>query len=74
MPGSGVNAGNIAKIAKETGAVQFHLSARKSYESNMKYRNPDLKMGGTNVVINEYGQDITCSETVKETIKQLYKV
>lgn len=72
MPGSGVNAGNIAKIAKETGAVQFHLSARKSYESKMKYRNPDLKMGGTNVVINEYGQDITCPESVKETIKQLY--
>lgn len=74
MPGSGVNTGNIVKIAKETGAVQFHLSARKSRESKMKYRNPDLKMGGTNIVIDEYAQDITCAETVKETIKQLYKV
>ncbi len=73
MPGSGVNAGNIAKIAIETGAVQFHLSARKSHESKMKYRNPDLKMGGTNIVIDEYAQDITCSETIKDTIKQLYK-
>jgi copper homeostasis protein len=29
MPGSGVNAQNIAKLAKETGAREFHLSARK---------------------------------------------
>ena len=35
MPGCGVNAGNIEKIAKETGACEFHLSAREGVESAM---------------------------------------
>ena len=71
MPGSGVNAQNIAKIAQETGATQLHLSARQSIESQMIYRNPNLKMGGTNVVINEYEQNITSAEKVKNTLNIL---
>lgn len=71
MPGSGINAQNIAKIARETGAAQLHLSARQSIESQMIYRNPNLKMGGTNVVINEYEQNITSAEKVKNTLNIL---
>ena len=71
MPGSGVNAQNIAKIARETGAKEFHLSARESVESQMIYRNPDLKMGGTNIVINEYAQDVTAAKKVEETLRAL---
>lgn len=71
MPGSGVNAQNIAKIARETGATEFHLSARESVESQMIYRNPDLKMGGTNIVINEYAQDVTAAKKVEETLRAL---
>lgn len=74
MPGSGVNAANIAKIAAQTGATQFHLSARETHNSPMKYRNPTLKMGGTSVVINEYEQEITSSEIVKNTLNELNKV
>jgi copper homeostasis protein len=29
MPGSGLNSMNVAKIASETGAVEFHTAARK---------------------------------------------
>lgn len=67
MPGSGINKLNIASIAKETGAKEFHFSARKTMESGMKYRNPNLKMGGATIVINEYEQQVTDAELVKIT-------
>lgn len=68
MPGSGVNANNIAKLAKETGAREFHLSARESVESGMIYRNPNLKMGGERIFIDEYAQQVTSAEKVAETL------
>lgn len=68
MPGSGVNANNIAKLAKETGASEFHLSARVSEESGMVYRNPNLKMGGNLIVIDEYTQQVTRADKVAETL------
>lgn len=71
MPGSGINMQNIATIAKETGAKEFHLSARKPVESGMIYRNPNIKMGGSVVVIEEYEQQITNAEVVKNTIDAL---
>lgn len=46
MPGSGVNSGNIAAIAAETGAHEFHFSARKPAQSRMKFRRPEVVMGG----------------------------
>lgn len=73
MPGSGVNAENIAFLAKETGAKEFHLSARESIESGMLYRNPGLKMGGTTVVINEFEEQVTSSEIVRKTIEALQR-
>lgn len=71
MPGSGINSSNISSIAKETGAKEFHLSARKPIESNMVYRNPTIKMGGTTIVIDEYEQQVTNAELVKETLTVL---
>lgn len=71
MPGSGINMHNIATIARETGAREFHLSARKPVESGMIYRNPDIKMGGTSVIINEYEQLVTNSEMVKNSAAAL---
>lgn len=68
MPGSGVNANNIAKLAKETGAREFHLSARESVESGMIYRNPNLKMGGDRIVIDEYLQQVTRADKVAEAL------
>lgn len=45
MPGSGVNEVNIAAIAKETGAREFHLSGRKEIESEMIFRKEGITMG-----------------------------
>ncbi len=43
MPGSGIRAENIVQLAKDTGAVSFHSSARKTLESQMRYFNTDMK-------------------------------
>lgn len=71
MPGSGVNEDNIATIAAETKAAEFHFSAREPIDSKMEYRNPNLKMGGTVVSIDEFIQNITDAEKVRRTIDKL---
>ncbi|MHB9055304.1 MAG: copper homeostasis protein CutC [Paludibacteraceae bacterium] len=71
MPGSGINEKNIVKIAKETGATEFHLSARLPVESRMKFRNPTVSMGGKNIEINEYAFPATNAELVKKALENL---
>jgi copper homeostasis protein len=39
MPGSGVRSGNIAELAKKTGAREFHTSARINAKSKMNFIN-----------------------------------
>jgi len=73
MPGSGVNAQNIVRLAKETGAREFHLSAREPIKSGMIYRNPNLKMGSNIIAIDEYTQQVTSADKVRQTIKELEK-
>lgn len=46
MPGSGVNEENIIKLKNETGAFEFHCSAKKLVQSKMEYKNPNINMGG----------------------------
>lgn len=53
MPGSGVRETNIAKIEAETGAMEFHTSARSIIHSPMIYRNEHVPMG-SNVVTSEF--------------------
>ncbi len=43
MPGSGVRADNIIELAKRTGAVEFHTSARMNFDSRMDYTNEAMK-------------------------------
>jgi copper homeostasis protein len=40
MPGSGVRASNITDLKNETGATQFHSSARMFKKSSMEYVQP----------------------------------
>jgi copper homeostasis protein len=42
MPGSGVRSTNITELAKNTGAIAFHSSARKNISTNMEYINPNM--------------------------------
>lgn len=45
MPGCGVREDNIALIEAETGAKEFHTSARSIVQSRMEYRNENVPMG-----------------------------
>lgn len=71
MPGSGVNEDNIAYIATETGAKEFHISARTPVKSKMIFRKEDVSMGATNITIDEFEQNITNAGRVRLTFEQL---
>jgi len=43
MPGSGIRSSNIADIVKETGATEFHTSARIKIKSEMQYANTAMQ-------------------------------
>jgi len=53
MPGSGINENNISELLKQTGASEFHSSAKKFIQSRMNYFNEFISMGGT-ADVNEY--------------------
>lgn len=68
MPGCGVREGNIAEIARLSGAREFHFSARESVQSGMFFRNPDVAMGSED---DPYGYDVTTARRVAATIEPL---
>ncbi|MGL6021738.1 MAG: copper homeostasis protein CutC [Chitinophagaceae bacterium] len=72
MPGGGVNMDNIMNIADQTGACEFHLSARSSIQSSMLYRNPKISMGGGILNIEEYAYQQTDLEKVKSILRILH--
>jgi copper homeostasis protein len=67
MVGSGVRAHNIAELVKETGATEFHTTAKAYEESGMQYRNPNVSMGGIPGV-PEYGISKTQVSEVKKIL------
>ena len=69
LAGCGVNEGNIATIARETGIGEFHFSARVAGKSAMTFSNPDVYMGAKGA--DEESVDITSAERVRNTIAQL---
>ncbi len=70
MPGCGVNASNIRKIAEHTGANEFHLSGRGVVESKMLFRGTNVSMGGA-VAINEFQREVTDIAKVQSAIREL---
>lgn len=67
MPGCGVREENIALIEQETGAKEFHTSARSVLYSRMEYRNEQVPMG-SNVVTSEFETVQTDREKVKRVV------
>jgi copper homeostasis protein len=57
MPSCGVRPDNIARIEAQTGAVEFHTSARSIVYSRMEYRNENVPMG--NPFIKEFEREET---------------
>jgi copper homeostasis protein len=58
MPGSGVNERNLAELIRKTQAKEFHVTGRKSVESEMIFHNKKVRMGG-NAGIPEYERMVT---------------
>jgi copper homeostasis protein len=53
MPGSGIRAGTIQKIAEKTGAHEFHSSAGRTKPPAMEYFNPAMKEELTHIIADE---------------------
>lgn len=53
MPGAGVRSSNIVQLAKETGAYEFHTSARKAVSNTMSFANPNVTDAGNMYVADE---------------------
>ena len=45
MPGGGITERNLRRVLDETGAREFHGSARSAIDSDMEYRPNGLSMG-----------------------------
>lgn len=63
MPGGGVREHNIATLVKETGAREFHTSAKITIPGGMKFRNPLTSMG---VEGKEYELSLVSAPLVKK--------
>jgi len=73
MPGSGINEDNIAYIAQKTGADVFHVSLRKTIESEMKYRKKGVTMGKLSDK-EEYEHQITDENRVRKVVEILKQI
>jgi copper homeostasis protein len=53
MPGAGVKSGNIAALRAQTGAMEFHTSARKAMPNLVEHTNPAILDNGNFFVADE---------------------
>lgn len=70
MAGSGVCVENARRIAIETGVRELHGSFQSMSPSGMKYHNPSISMGGSDVA-DEYQYPMTDVEKVRAVVGQL---
>ncbi|MGN7989442.1 copper homeostasis protein CutC [Pedobacter sp. 22226] len=71
MPGAGINENNIQQLIDQTGATEFHASAKEFIESKMKFRNNESKMGS---IDDEYRYELTSEIKVKVLVDRINKV
>jgi len=69
MPGSGVGAGNVARLRDVTQAHAFHLSAKKTVESGMLFRREGVPMGLP--MMSEFERFITDGDQIRACRKAL---
>ena len=66
MPGSGIRSENIQAVAQQTGAREFHSSARRSQQSNMRFTQASMNEQLKSTILDE--------DEVKNMIAQLSTV
>jgi copper homeostasis protein len=69
MPGGGLTPANIGWIAQQTGAKEFHSSARMSSESPVRFRKPDMFLGG--IPDREYQRFVADADKVRALLNGL---
>ena len=67
MACGGLDADNIALVRDATGAPELHFAALRTEPSGMRFRNPGVGMGGTDVE-REYTNQVTDEDAVRSTI------
>jgi copper homeostasis protein len=67
MACGGLNADNIAELRRAIRPDEMHFAALKSEPSGMRYRNPNVGMGGT-ALEREYTNTVTNEAAVRATI------
>jgi len=70
MPGSGINSLNISMIAMESGAREFHTTARKIIGSEMVFRQSGVSMGGV-PGLSEFSRKVADSDMIRDIINTL---
>jgi copper homeostasis protein len=63
----GLDAGNIADVLDKTGVDEVHFAALRDEPSGMRFRNPAIGMGGTDLE-REYTNTVTSEQAVRATI------
>ncbi|MES0166178.1 hypothetical protein NKJ87_09280 [Mesorhizobium sp. M0027] len=63
----GLDPQNIAEVRRKTGVSEMHFAALKDVPSAMRYRNPKVGMGGTDLD-REYRNTVTDEVLVAATI------
>jgi len=53
MPGAGVRASNVLELKEQTGATEFHTSARMVIPNRVSYQNPEVLDIGDELISNE---------------------
>jgi len=69
MPGSGITPGNVAAIARATGAKEFHSSVRTAFASPVHFRKQGMTMG--DLSDREYQRFVVREENVRALVDAL---
>lgn len=69
MPGAGIRASNIEKLIKETGAAEYHTSARVTVPNPVSYQNPAVLDIGHIYLANEEELKLLLANAKKATMK-----
>jgi copper homeostasis protein len=73
MPGSGINNSNISIIARESGAGEFHTTARKIVESEMTFKQSVISMGGV-PGLSEFSRKVADPDMIRDMINALNNI
>ncbi len=68
MPGGGIHAGNIQRIANVSGAREFHFSGSATMAGPMTFKNPRLSLRDD---VSEYQRRYASAERIRKTISAL---